>query len=220
MTRPKVMIAVPTLSMVHTEFMSSILALDTDCADVHVAIEANSLVYDARNHLCMKAYEDCKADYVLWIDSDMVFEPDIISRFLKHMEDGKEFVCGIYFARKLPTSPVIAKEIKWDQDKNNTITHDVTKFTDYPKDQVFEIAGCGLACCMMSTKLIFETAAAFGMSPFEPLPGLSEDYSFCWRIGKRGIKMYCDSTIKVGHVGTYLFTEKTWLNQEKRKENK
>ena len=213
MKDPKIMIAVPTLSMVHIEFMSSILSMNT-LPNTHVAIEANSLVYSARNHLSMKAYDECKADYILWLDSDIKFEPDLLERMVKHMEDGKDMVCGLYFARKFPTSPVIAKEIKWDQDKNGTITHEVIRYNDYPKESLFEIAGCGLGCCIMPASLSFEIAGAFGMSPFEPLPGLSEDYSFCWRASKLNKKMYCDSSIKLGHIGMYMFDENTWQKQE------
>ena len=85
-------------------------------------------------------------------------------------------------------------------------------YEDYPRDQVFEIAGCGFGCVMTSVDLLKEMVATHG-APFSPLMGMSEDLSFCWRVKQAGIKMYCDPAVKVGHIGQYVYTEGDWHNE-------
>ena len=68
-----------------------------------------------------------------------------------------------------------------------------------------------------SGDLILEVAKYFGMSPFTPMPGLGEDYSFCWRVKQIGKKMWCDSSVKLGHVGQHIFTEEDYLQQREGK---
>ena len=49
------------------------------------------------------------------------------------------------------------------------------------------------------------------------MPGLGEDYSFCWRVAQIGKKMWCDSRVKLGHVGQHIYTEEDYLKQREEK---
>ena len=199
---PRVMICVPMLSTVPAEFFESMMNLQKP-KDTLVAWEVNSLVYTARASLAQSAFKS-RADYILWLDSDMVFNHNILLKLLQDIQ-GKQFVCGLYFKRVLPVYPMIAKSVHWDlTDKG--VEHKVEIYKDYP-DKMFEIEACGFGCVLMQTKLIYDMAQHYGTNPFEPLPGLGEDYSFCWRLKNMGIKMYCDPTIKLGHIGTKIYGE-------------
>jgi hypothetical protein len=37
--------------------------------------------------------------------------------------------------------------------------------------------------------------------------GFGEDISFCLRVKELGKKMYCDSSVKMGHVGQFVYDE-------------
>ena len=63
--------------------------------------------------------------------------------------------------------------------------------------------------------MIKDVAEKFKLAPFDPLPFLGEDYFFCWKAKQLGYKLWCDSRIKVGHVGEYVYDEEAWLAQEK-----
>lgn len=211
MSEPKILIAVPMLSEVKAEFLVSLMGLQTT-KNTEMSVKINTLVYSARNHLAYKALDE-KFDYILWLDSDMTFKPDTLLKLLADAETGKDYVSGLCFMRSIPTLPVISKKITWERnEETRIITHGSETYKDYPQNQVFEIAGSGLACCLMKTQLIAEIAESFGVSPFQPMPMLSEDYSFCWRMGKLGKKMWCDSSVKCGHIGSYCFTEETYLH--------
>lgn len=213
MDKPKVLIAVPCMGTVGTDFFNSVIHLNNE-GNTFLAIESNSLVYNARAHLTIKAIE-AKADFILFIDSDQVFEPDLVERLLATAEEYEaDLVTAIIFKRKFPTQPLISDDMYWTQDRETgQIDGGAHVYEDYPKDQVFEIQGCGMGCCLIRMTALQACADAIGMSPFQPLPGLSEDYSFCVRMKQLGKKMVCDSRIKVGHVGTVIFDEAVWLKQ-------
>jgi GT2 family glycosyltransferase len=164
-----------------------------------ISMNISSLIYDARNQLAAQALK-AEADYILWLDSDMIVPPDVIPRMLKHMEAGKDFVSGIYFRRRAPFAPVLYSRI--DREGH-------ADFNDYPEDTVFEIAGAGFGCCMTRVSMLEDIALNF-KDWFTPFNNYGEDLSFCLRALECGYKLYCDSTIKCGHVGTVVVDESVY----------
>ena len=210
----KILIAIPALDTVPVPFMTSLMALERP-EGTQVSMVLNSLTYLARGQLAMRAIEG-GYDYILWLDSDMVFAPDTLLRLLDDVKDGKEFVSGIYFSRHLPTAPIICKELNVEQSERGWDSSQEV-YVDYPKDSVFEIAGSGFGVCITSVELVKKITAAYRMSPFTPIPTLGEDYSFCYRAKECGATLYCDSRIKCGHVGTITYNEEMWLSQRVEK---
>ena len=203
----KTLIAVPCMDMVHTVFMSSLLTL-RPVGQVSYGFACSSLIYDARNNLAKQAVEE-GFDRILWFDSDMTFGPDFMEKLAADMDAGKEMVSGIYIKRKEPYQPVIFSSVKYVID-DGKISTKATFYDKYPKDSVFEIAGCGFGGVMMTTDLIKRITAKYGL-PFSPILGFGEDLSFCVRAGELGEKMWCDSSAKMGHMAMVPITEETYL---------
>lgn len=197
----KTLVAIPCLDMMQTPFVRSLVGMNLSGDAVEYHFGMNSLVYDARNQMAEKAVR-LGFDRVLWIDSDMVFQPDLMTRLMKHLDDGMPFCCGLFTTRKPPIIPCIYKRI----DERGPHGPIAESMEDYPKDSVFEVAGSGFGAVMMETSVIRAVMNSFGW-PFSPILGFGEDLSFCYRAGKLGIKMYCDSSIKIGHVGYTIFDE-------------
>lgn len=203
----KVLIAIPTMATMPIQFFTSFLGLEK-IEGTKVAIESGSLVYMARSNLTAKAL-DGNFDYIFWLDSDMTFEPNVLKRLVHDAEYyGLDCVTGICFKRSFPTYPTILKELSWDDGANIA-----EPYKDYPKDELFDIAGCGLACCLVKVDALKAVMDKYQCSPFEPLPGLGEDYSFCYRLAGCGIRMMCDSRVKFGHVGSFIFNESVYNGQ-------
>lgn len=211
-SKPKVMVGIPSLKMMPTEFVISLLSIRTP--GVTLQIEGNSLTHFARGSLLKKAIEGTY-DYLLMVDSDMQFEPDVISRMVDVItQNNLDYVSSLCFKRCYPTEPVICKSIDYAFDpEKGVIKHDVVLWTDYPKDTLFECGGSGFGMVIIKVEKMVRMIEKFKMSPFEPLPGLGEDYSFCLRFHECGFKMYCDSRIKIGHIGNHIFCEETYLGQ-------
>lgn len=208
----KTMIALPLMDMVHTSFMTSLLNLRRVDKCV-CAVAQSSLIYDARNNLAMQAI-DGGFDRVLWLDSDMQFGGDLMERLAKHLDDGKDLVAGLYVKRTIPTGPVIYSRVDYEQ-TDTAMKPIVEPYNDYPRDSVFEVQGCGFGAVLMKTEIIKRVTDKFGL-PFSPFLGLGEDLSFCYRLQRLGIKMYCDSSIKVDHIGQVAFNEAMYLNQREQ----
>ena len=166
-----------------------------------VGFQIGSLVYDSRNNLAKKAIQ-AEADYVMWFDSDMTFQPDTLQRMVRKCEEEKlDFLSGVYFRRVPPYRTVLFDRLEIIEGKGCRWT----SFESVP-DGTFEIAGCGFGCVLVRTEVIMSVAAKFGGRMFDPLEGLGEDLSFCWRARQCGYKLYCDSTVECGHVGNVTIT--------------
>lgn len=194
----KTLIAIPCMDNVTAPFAHSLATMEKT-GECVISMNISSLIYDARNQLAAQALK-AQADYILWLDSDMIVPPDVIPRMLKHMEDGKDFVSGIYFRRRAPFAPVLYSRI--DREGH-------ADFNDYPEDTVFEIAGAGFGCCMTRVSMLEDIALNF-KDWFTPFNNYGEDLSFCLRALECGYKLYCDSTIKCGHVGTVVVDESVY----------
>ena len=191
----KLLIAIPTMDTVPVEFMKSLVALVEDLraegVDYEVAYETGTLVYMARDRLAGVAIN---GDYthVLWLDSDMVFEPSLLEEL---QFSGKSFVTAIAHTRKAPYNSCLFKDIRLE-------TLERWKGTDYPGD-TFEVAGCGFACVLMDADILREVKSVYDTC-FAPLPHYGEDISFCKRAGALGYKFYAEPNIRLGHVGKYV----------------
>ena len=205
----KTFIAIPCMDMVHTIFLKSIMGLEKD-GDTKFGLSCSSLVYDARNTLAKQAVTE-GFDRILWLDSDMDFDHDLLKRLSADMDEGLEFVSGLYFKRKAPIKPVVYKELGYyHSDLDNTVTPVAVCYEDYPKDQLFPIAGAGFGGCMMTVDLVKRVGDEFGL-PFSPIIGFGEDLSFCMRATQLGVQMYCDSRVKMGHVSLGTVSEEHYL---------
>ena len=73
----KTLIAVPSMDQVPARFAQALAMLqkEGDCA---VTFQIGSLVYMSRDNLAQQAIQ-MGADRILWLDSDMVFSPDVLS---------------------------------------------------------------------------------------------------------------------------------------------
>jgi len=203
----RTLIAIPCMDTVDTLFFISCMDMARP-EGTQVAVSVSSLVYNARNMLAKKAIDE-GFDRVLWLDSDMKFPSDIIHRLGAHLDAGLEYVSALYFTRKAEIKPVVYSGIGYKNTPDGKQPY-ATPFTDYPEG-LFEIAGSGFGAVMMTTDLIKRC----GAQPFFPVMGFGEDFSFCLRAKQAGARMWCDSTIKLGHSGTTLFDEKTYQTQRK-----
>lgn len=205
----KTLIALPCMDMVHTVFMKSLMGMNR-VGQTGFAFSCSSLVYDARNTLAKQAVTE-GYDRVLWLDSDMDFEPDLLEKLSADMDEGRELVSGLYFKRKAPIKPVIYKEMGMLKNEDGDgVTPVAIPYEDYPQDSIFPIAGCGFGGCLVTVDLIKRVGDKFGL-PFSPIMGFGEDLSFCIRATELGAELFCDSRVKMGHVGLGTITEEVYL---------
>ena len=189
----KTLIAIPAMSWVYTDFMQSMLALEKP--DAQLMVQTNT-----------QAIEE-NFDRILWLDSDMQFESDLLIRLNKDMDDnGLDCVAGFYTSRSDNPMPCIYKGIQWEVE-DGVVKTSADPVTECPEG-LFEVAGVGFGAVLVKTEMLKAVSEAFG-PPFQPLPFLGEDLAFCWRAGRLGRHMWCDGRIQIGHIGMHVYRRGT-----------
>lgn len=200
----KILICIPCMDSVPTMFCQS-LAMLTKTDDCAIGFEMSSLIYTARNHMANMAIK-MEADLTLWLDSDMVFKPDLLLRLLEAREKtGAEIVTGVYYRRRAPYTPVLFDKLVINEKDQ---TADFSDFKEIPKEP-FEVGGCGLGCALIETGVFIDVLAKFG-NVFAPIGNNGEDAAFCWRARECGNKIIAIPSIKLGHVGQAVIGAETF----------
>lgn len=196
----KILIAVPCMDQVPAPFAQS-LAMLQKVGDCVLAMQMGSLIYTSRNNLATRAIQS-EADYVFWMDSDMVFAPDTLVRMVDVLQKNKlDILTGLYFRRVQPFSPVLFDMLEIRDQRASW-----TSFQEIP-DGIFEVGGCGFGCVLMDTGVFIDVQSKFKQM-FAPIGNVGEDLSFCWRARECGYKIYCDPSIVCGHVGYQIVDDK------------
>jgi len=186
----KLMVAVPTTDYVHAEFVRCLGKLCIELAEngteVDLQVQSGTLVYIARNRLARKAI-DRGFTHVLWLDSDMTFGPNIVDDLLFC---GKDMVCGVFVSRRPQYRPCVYSDIK---DPGNM--KPVENFGTEP----FRVDGCGFATVLTSVSLLKAVWDKFGTC-FRPTEDYGEDLAFCDRVKQIGGEIWCEPTVRPGHL--------------------
>lgn len=186
----RLMVAVPTTDYVHAEFMKCLVGLTkklaSDGVDFEEQIIGGTLIYWARNRIAHRAIEG-GFTHVLWLDSDMTFKPDIVDDLLWC---GKDMVCGAFVSRRPPYGPCVYTSI---EDPAN-----MTKVEDFGTEP-FRVDGCGFATVLTSVSLLKAVMDRFGTC-FMPTEQYGEDMAFCDRVKQIGGEIWCEPTVRPGHL--------------------
>lgn len=199
----KILIAIPCMDQVPAPFAQSLAMIrKPDGDDVACAFQMGSLIYTSRNNLAIQAIQG-EFDYMLWLDSDMVFQQDLLIRMKQTMDEkGLDFLTGLYFRRVPPFTPVLFDQLDIAEDGSCTWTD----WKDVPEG-LFKIGGCGFGCVLIKTDVLFDVQAKFG-EMFNPIANMGEDLSFCWRARQCGYDIWCDPSLVCGHVGYTVINDK------------
>ena len=204
----KTLIAIPCMDQVPALFAQSLASL-RKVGDCQIAFQMGSLVYTSRNELAKFAIKN-EFDYVLWLDSDMVFDDDILVRMMATLQEKDlDMLTGLYFRRVMPYSPVLFDELSLSKN-----TWKWSNFETIPEHGLFEVGGCGFGCVLMSTDVLMSVQGKHRQM-FQPMNGGGEDLSFCWRARDCGYKILCDPEIVCGHVGYAVVNDAFYRNYQK-----
>ena len=200
----RIMVAVPTREYIDVDSEKSIRKLEKDSwlnrdIEVDIVLQPTTIIHDGRFALAQHAIKN-KYDYILWIDSDMVFESTVLYDLL---EADKDIVTAVCFMRRAPYEPCIYSKMRMGA----TLEEDqIEKYYDYPEG-VFEVEACGLAMVLMKVVVLEDIILKTGQ-PFFPIKSdhrtLGEDLSFCYNARKSGHKIWATSKPKVGHIGKMI----------------
>ncbi len=106
---PKVAICFPSMDMVHADFALSLAGLCNSTAPIETPLINNksSIVAIARNNGVRKAQE-FGVDYILFLDSDMIFPRTTLHRLLLHQKD----IVGATYTKRVQPFPVLGAALE------------------------------------------------------------------------------------------------------------
>lgn len=199
----KILIAIPCMDQVPAPFAQSLAMIrKPEDDDVACSFQMGSLIYTSRNNLALQAFK-IESDYMLWLDSDMVFQQDLLINMKQTMDEkGLDFLTGLYFRRVPPFTPVLFDQLDIDEEGACTWTD----YKDVPEG-LFKVGGCGFGAVLIKTDVLFEVQSKYG-GMFNPIANMGEDLSFCWRARQCGYDIWCDPSMILGHVGYSVITDK------------
>lgn len=206
MADKKILIGMPCMDTIPVKVVEHLMNLIKPC-ECYYKFVSGSLVYDARDAICQLAIQG-KYTHVLFIDSDMFFEPEALKKALDRDVD---ILTGLYFKRRDKHEPVLYKSIgQREYREDGTVKqHGFAHIeTDLSRD-FFQVEGCGFGFVLIKVEVLKKIKKEF-ISWFEPIQGLGEDLSFCQKLKALNIPLWCDTTIKLGHYGNYCYTWKDW----------
>ena len=165
---------------------------------------------------------EMEGDWILFIDSDMVWQPEATRVLVETREKvDLDMVGGLCFQRGDPYQPTMYKMAAND-------THGYTFIEKWPADAAVEVDATGMAFCLIH-KRVFDRILTKGKAgPFpefedrkgqRPAPFFrweeeyGEDFLFCREAKASGSKIFVDTSVKVGHVGEIVITEETFLRE-------
>lgn len=152
-----------------------------------------------RNTLVRQFLDETTAEWLLQLDTDVVFPPDLISRLLRQADPGERpIVSGLYFGQTARNErfPVAfdwrAEQRAWEP--------------VHPEGQLRRVDGVG-AGCLLVHRSVYAAMRGRYESPYEWFrdeiwdgEDTGEDLVFCHRARVNGFPVFVDGTFQLGHV--------------------
>ncbi len=195
-------------------FMLCLLALKTGPMPFSYWHFTRLPIHIARQLACEKALNE-GFDFLMMVDDDMIFNPDTLTVLARHMQNPDvNVVNALAYGRKPPYSSCAYEQAADGLHYNN--------LEGWENRGLLEVAGTGLSCCLIRTDALkvldtfyvdklsdaekadhvkLAEAQKKGRKLFGHWELLGEDLYFCKRMKDAGLKVHCDFSMIIGHVG-------------------
>lgn len=190
----KITIGVLSQGTIKTETVSNlIMAVNSIFCPLQVLFYQGAYIHDNRNQVIEAARKE-GSSHVMFIDYDQTFPENGITTLLGR---DKDIIGGCYNKRSFPLQTTVMASI------GGGPVH-LLNPDEVPKEP--------FRCNVVPTGfMLIKMEALKKMEPpyfsFDPLEGrlVGEDVYFCRKANKLGIEVWCDPTIKIGHIGDYAY---------------
>ena len=197
-----VSVCVPTQGLVHAEFtyclVNAIKQAESDGIKTDLVMQEGTVLSNQRQQIAFEALEKFSPDYLMWLDSDMTFPADVITRLL---DLNKPVACAAYSKRTPPFIPRVFLDI--DPVVPVQITGNLQR-----------VRYAGMGCMLVKASVLRSLEMPwFPLTWHRPTSSWhGEDMGFCDLLYKNNIEIWCDTrlSLELGHLGT----KKYQLNQE------
>ena len=201
---PKILVGIPANRNIPKETVASLLPIVAQVGIENVVMMQNAMINQCRDAIVKVAIQR-KADYIFWIDDDMVIPPDALTKLLAH---NKDICSGLYFGRG-NYKPLLF-DLNMERNADNLIEKaSFNQRLDYPQDELFKVGAVGFGCVLTRVSILEAMEKEWG-GWFNFIGGYGEDLSFGIRCADMGIETWVDPSVKCGHIGQIIVNENHW----------
>lgn len=195
----KLSILVPTRDMVHSQFaycLTQLYNLTKESGiDTYLFFDSSTILLNQRNNL-IKSAKEINSDYVLWLDSDMMFPPTAALRLLEH---NKDIVACNYMKRSKPLKTVAYTDLtNWD----SWVPMEI-------QDELVKVEGVGMGCMLMKLDMFDKIEKPYFEFVYkeDSEDHYGEDFVLLGKLRKLGYEVFIDTylSMMIKHVGNYAF---------------
>lgn len=180
----RTLIGVPTSGTINAKTAFSLFNLE---GDADLVMQFGCDVASNRNEIVNQTLNS-GAEYLLFVDADMVFNPDTLTRMLSHGKDMVGLLCN------KRTFPLVSNVAPLDEDRTKPI----------PKT-LFKAGSCGTGVMLIKTEVFKKLSFPWFEFRYEGNEHIGEDVNFCRNARKIGYDIWVDPEIPVRHAGEFLY---------------
>lgn len=188
----------------------------------------------SRNKVAREFLDQTDGEWLLFLDTDMGFAPDLADRLVSSACPEERPIMGaLCFAglRRKPEPPnethaerflIQPTLYQWVELEDEMGFRPIN---DYPRDSIVEVGATGAATLLIHWETLASMRDQFGSAWFDPITHptalkggprtFSEDMSFCIRAASVGLPIHVDTSIKTTHEkGMVYLDESTYDTQQ------
>ena len=146
-------------------------------------------------------------DYIMWIDSDIVFHPN---EFFKLLESPHDVTAGVYMMEDRKHYAVVKS---WDEEyfrANGTFQFIDQAALDADEERYQPVSYSGMGWMLMKKGVVESLTYPWFTTELQQFPDrgdgkgalvdmCSEDVALCHKLGRAGHRVMIDKTVRVGH---------------------
>lgn len=195
----KLSILVPTKDTVYSQFaycLTQLVKTTSEAGlDVYVFFDSSTILLNQREKLIQKALE-IESNYVLWLDSDMMFPSTTAIRLLSHK---KNIVGCNYMKRSIPQTTVAYQKLG---DWNSWLPLE-------PQDRLIKVEGVGMGCILMKTNIFHELKKPYFEFTYQKKTKdwFGEDFNLLKKLRNKNHDVYIDTVLSmdIKHLGLFAY---------------
>jgi len=198
----KITIAVPSnRGLIPATFQCLLeLIAQSNKYNLHIIVpEHGYTIAENRNYIAAQACQN-KSDYLLMIDDDMTFPPNMLDKLIKNDKD----ICGLAFHSRggTATGEIMAIAEVTEKKFINLDTETDPKYKD-----VFECHAVGTGIILIKTEIFHKIPSPWFEFTYKESGQCEngEDWNFCFKAKRNNYKIWTDPTIEVGHIGEKIY---------------
>lgn len=196
-----VVVTYHAMEMTRVDFMKSLMGLRrSDGVGFQYLTVERAPIHMARQMAADYAVDSMGAEWIVQLDDDATFPPDLLRRLLSH---GKEVVCALAYQRK-PPHLTCAFEIGDDGLMGAPL--EGIEHTGLRKVDV-----SGFHCSIMHASVIRKLREAGIRQYYGGFDNkVGEDFAMCLNLKKVGVQVYCDTELISGHIGSAIVVDEQY----------